>query len=76
MRFLRRPCLSRFKLDRVLLCWDGRRSAARAIADAAPLLKRSKSVEIITVANKDDNRGEISGADIAHHSRATARKST
>ena len=56
-----------FKLDRVLLCWDGSRSAARAIADALPLLGRSKTIEVITIATKDDNRGEIPGADIVHH---------
>ncbi len=56
-----------FKLDRVLLCWDGSRSAARAVADALPLLERSKSIEIVTIATKDDNQGEIPGADIAHH---------
>lgn len=55
------------KLDRVLLCWDGSRNAARAVADALPLLERSKSVDVITVASKDNNRGEISGADVAHH---------
>ena len=55
------------KLDRTLVCWDGSRSATRAISDALPFLRRSKSVEIITVAKKDDNRSEISGADIAHH---------
>jgi hypothetical protein len=29
-----------FKLDRALLCWDGSRSAARAVADALPLASR------------------------------------
>jgi nucleotide-binding universal stress UspA family protein len=55
------------KLDRVLLCWDGSRHAARAFADAIPLLERSRNVEVITITTKDDNKGEISGADIAHH---------
>ena len=30
------------RLDRMLLCWDGSRSAARAAADALPLLRRAK----------------------------------
>lgn len=55
------------KLDRVLLCWDGSRHAARAFADALPLLARSKQIDVITIATKDDNNGEIAGADIAHH---------
>jgi nucleotide-binding universal stress UspA family protein len=55
------------KLDRVLLCWDGSRHAARAFADALPLLARSSHIDVVTIAAKDDNKGEISGADIAHH---------
>jgi nucleotide-binding universal stress UspA family protein len=39
------------KLDRVLVCWDGSRTAARALADAIPLLELAKSVEIVTVNN-------------------------
>ena len=31
------------KLDRVMLCWDGSRAAARAIADAMPLLHRPRA---------------------------------
>ena len=55
------------KLDRVLLCWDGSRSAARAFADALPLLERSNNIDVITIATNGGNQGEISGADIAHH---------
>lgn len=54
-------------LNRVLLCWDGSRHAARAFADALPLLERSNHIDVITIATKADNKGEISGADIAHH---------
>ena len=55
------------KLNRVLLCWDGSRHAARAFADALPLLAHSKNIDVITIATKENNQGEISGADIAHH---------
>lgn len=55
------------KLDRVLLCWDGSRHAARAFADALPLLARSSHIDVVMIAAKDDNKGEIFGADIAHH---------
>jgi nucleotide-binding universal stress UspA family protein len=34
--------------SRVLLAWDGSRQAARAAADALPVLKRAKSVHLIT----------------------------
>ena len=37
------------KLDRVMLCWDGSRNAARAIADAMPLLRRAGAVDIVTI---------------------------
>ena len=30
------------KLDRVMVCWDASRAAARAVADAMPFLKRAK----------------------------------
>ena len=55
------------KLDRALLCWDGSRHAARAFADALPLLARAKNIDVITIATKEDNKGEISGTDMAHH---------
>jgi nucleotide-binding universal stress UspA family protein len=55
------------KLDRVLVCWDGSRQAARAIADAMPLLARSKSVEVVIVANERGKEDEIPGADIGQH---------
>jgi nucleotide-binding universal stress UspA family protein len=56
-----------FKLDRVMVCWDGSRSAARAVADALPLLVRAKQVEIVLVSSEPAKSDEIPGADIAHH---------
>ena len=35
--------------DRVLLCWDGSREAARALADAAPLLRGASQVVVLTM---------------------------
>jgi nucleotide-binding universal stress UspA family protein len=55
------------KLDRVMLCWDGSRAAARAIADAMPLLKKAGQVEIVIVSNERGKRDEIEGADMAQH---------
>jgi nucleotide-binding universal stress UspA family protein len=54
------------KLDRVIVCWDGSRNAARAIADAMPLLERAKTIEVVTIATKE-RRNEMAGADIAQH---------
>jgi nucleotide-binding universal stress UspA family protein len=55
------------KLDRVMLCWDGSRAAARAIADAVPLLKKAGQVEVVIVSNERGKRAEIEGADMAQH---------
>jgi nucleotide-binding universal stress UspA family protein len=54
------------KLDRILLCWDGSRNAARACADALPLLRRAKLIDVVTIA-ASDRPNELPGADIAHH---------
>jgi nucleotide-binding universal stress UspA family protein len=54
-------------LDRILVCWDGSRTAARAIGDAMPLLERAKSVGIVMVATGKPKSEEIPGADIALH---------
>jgi nucleotide-binding universal stress UspA family protein len=55
------------KLDRVMLCWDGSRAAARAIADAMPLLVRAGRVEVVIVANERGKQDEIEGADMGAH---------
>jgi nucleotide-binding universal stress UspA family protein len=55
------------KLDRVMLCWDGSRAAARAIADAVPLLEKAGRVEVVIVANERGKQDEIEGADMAAH---------
>ncbi len=53
-------------LDRVLVCWDGGRTAARAIADAMPFLARAKAVDIVIVA-EDRKNDEITGASMSEH---------
>lgn len=55
------------KLDRAMVCWDASRNAARAIADAMPLLKRAKAVEVVIVASERLKSDEIPGADIGQH---------
>lgn len=55
------------ELDCVMVCWDGSRSAARAVADALPFLVRAKQVEVVVVASEPGKSDEIPGADIAHH---------
>ena len=54
------------KLDRVMVCWDGSRNAARAVGDALPLLKRAKKIDVVTIEHKEQRR-ELRGAQIADH---------
>jgi nucleotide-binding universal stress UspA family protein len=54
------------KLDRVMICWDGSRSAARAVADAMPLLRRAGTVEVATIDSRE-RRNEVACAKIAEH---------
>jgi nucleotide-binding universal stress UspA family protein len=55
--------------QRVLVAWNASTQAARAVNDALPLLKRAKSVTILSVNPRHGNKGhgEIPGADIALH---------
>ena len=55
------------KLDRIMVCWDGSRPAARAIADAMPFLKRAKNIEVVSVTSERGKQHEIEGADMGHH---------
>jgi nucleotide-binding universal stress UspA family protein len=55
------------KLDRVLVAWDGSRNAARAVADAMPLLAKTKTIDVVIVANDRGKSDELPGADIAQH---------
>jgi nucleotide-binding universal stress UspA family protein len=54
------------KLERVMVCWDGSRSAARAVGDAVPFLERAGRVEVVIV-TAHDRSDEAAGADIAQH---------
>src|SRR5215470_15405625 len=40
------------KLDRVMVCWDASRPAARAVADAMPFLKHAKLIDVVTVSER------------------------
>ncbi len=54
-------------LDRVMVCWDGGRAAARAIGDAMPILRKAKSVNVVMATGEEGKRDTIPGADMAHH---------
>jgi nucleotide-binding universal stress UspA family protein len=55
------------KLDRVVVCWDGSRAAARAIGDAMAFLERAQRVEVLIVASDRPKSDETPGADIGQH---------
>src|ERR1700688_3481933 len=55
------------KLDRVMVCWDGGRQAASAIADAMPLLEKAGKVEVVIVSDERGKQDEIEGADMGQH---------
>ena len=55
------------KLNNAMVCWDGSRAAARAIADSIPLLAKSERVDVVIVTNERGKQDEIEGADIGAH---------
>lgn len=56
-----------FKLDTVMVAWDGSLVSARALGDALPLLTRARRVEVVTVAKGRSSAAELRGFDIAQH---------
>ncbi|MGC1776462.1 MAG: universal stress protein [Xanthobacteraceae bacterium] len=55
------------KLDNVMVCWDGSRQSARAIADAMPLLVKAGRVEIVIITNERGKQDKIEGVDMGQH---------
>jgi nucleotide-binding universal stress UspA family protein len=55
------------KLDRVMVCWDGGKMAARAIGDAMPLLTRAKAVELVMFTGERGKSDELPGVDMGQH---------
>lgn len=54
------------ELDHVMVCWDGSRAAARAVADAIPFLLKAKEAEIVMMQSAPKTN-MIPGADLAAH---------
>jgi len=55
------------KLDHVLVGWDGGVTAARAVGDAMPLLRKAGKVDVVTIVSKRVDEKEMPGFDIARH---------
>ena len=56
-----------FALNTVVVAWDFGRPAARAVADALPLLEKAKRVFVLTVTNEKVIDTKRSGAELAKH---------
>jgi nucleotide-binding universal stress UspA family protein len=55
--------------DLVVIAWDGSRSAARAMADALPILTRAKRVRLLTILNDKPAATANLGLDAQRHLR-------
>jgi nucleotide-binding universal stress UspA family protein len=51
--------------DHVAIAWDGSRVAARAVADAAPLLRKASRITVLTVTDEKDLPEDDPGARLA-----------
>ena len=56
-----------FALNTVIVAWDFSRPAARAVADALPLLEKAKRIFVLTVTNEKVIDTKRSSAELAKH---------
>ena len=56
-----------FALGTVVIAWDGSRPAARAVADALPMLERAKEVRILTVVNEKELSSESPATELSRY---------
>lgn len=54
-------------LAKIIVAWDGSRTAARAIADALPLLRAGAQVRLLTVVGEKEIRLPQSGTELSRH---------
>ncbi|MCZ0737929.1 universal stress protein [Phreatobacter sp. AB_2022a] len=59
------PQASEFRARNIVVAWDGSSRAARAVADAMPLLRAADRVVIVCVTNEKDLRRPSPGTDLA-----------
>jgi nucleotide-binding universal stress UspA family protein len=55
------------RIERVLVCWNGGRNAARAAGNAIPFMQRSQTVEVVTVGTEAAAAGLASASDLCRH---------
>jgi nucleotide-binding universal stress UspA family protein len=56
-----------FDLKTIMIAWDFSRAAARAIADAIPILEKAREVRIVTVTNEKVIDSKHSGEELARN---------
>jgi nucleotide-binding universal stress UspA family protein len=54
-----------FELKTAVVAWDFSRAAARAVADAIPILENAREVRVVTVANEKALESKHSGEELA-----------
>jgi nucleotide-binding universal stress UspA family protein len=54
-------------LGTVVLAWDGSRTAARAMADAMPVMRMAREVKVLTVTNDKTSARSGLGKDVVRH---------
>ncbi|MCG6205086.1 universal stress protein [Rhodopseudomonas sp. HC1] len=54
-------------LNRVLICWDGGRPAARAVHDAMPFLRRAQTIDVLAVNEDAEETGQATTAALLAH---------
>lgn len=64
---LPKPVQPEAKIERIALAWDGSRVAARAVADAMPLLSQASTVAVVQVSGEKELPSSASLADITRH---------
>lgn len=62
-----RPLLAEGRVGDVAVAWDGGRHAARALADALPILERARAVRIVTFVNEKEAAKPGLAAEAARH---------
>lgn len=55
------------EIDNVVVAWDHSRAAARALADAMPILQQAKQVRVVTFADEKDIAEAPSNAGLVRH---------
>ena len=56
-----------FTLDRIVVAWDGSRSASRAVADALPLLEQAREVQVLTVLKEKELSSESPARELTQY---------